>query len=72
MISGPFVVVIFGCFSYALLGDDCIYLLFHNVETDGHAPLGLERLEHRRAELTVLFGHVTRTLGEWIQGVGAS
>jgi hypothetical protein len=70
--SAPPVVATFGCFSYALLDDDRIRLHFQNAETDGHAPLGVERMGHRRADLTALFGHVKRTLGERAQVVGAS
>jgi hypothetical protein len=70
--SAPPVVATFGCFSYALRGGDRIRLHFRNAETDGHSPLGVERLGHRRADLTALFGHVKRTLGEQVRVVGAS
>jgi hypothetical protein len=70
--SAPPVVATFGCVSYALLSGDRIRLHFQNAETDGHSPLGVERLGHRRADLTALFGHVKRILGERVQVVGAS
>jgi hypothetical protein len=70
--AGPAVVATFGCFAYARLSGDRIRLHFQNAETDGHSPLGVERLGQRRADLTALFGHVKRTLGERVQVVGAS
>src|SRR5262245_24584556 len=70
--TAPPVVATFGCFSYELLRGDRIRLHFRNAETDGHSPLGVERLGQRRADLTALFGHVQRTLHERVQVVGAS
>jgi len=71
-LAGPAVVATFGCFSYALLSGDRIRLHFQNAETDGHSPLGVERMGQRRADLTALFGHVKRTLHERVQVIGAS
>jgi hypothetical protein len=70
--AAPRVVATFGCFSYALLSGNSIRLHFRNAETDGHSPLGAERLGHRLADLTALFVHVKRTQREPLQVVGAS
>ncbi|MGH7389143.1 MAG: hypothetical protein ACREM3_06740 [Candidatus Rokuibacteriota bacterium] len=70
--AAPPVVASFGCFSYALSSGGRIRLHFRNTETDGRSPLGVERLGQRLADLTALFGHVKRTLGEPLQVVGAS
>jgi hypothetical protein len=68
----PNLVATFGCFSYSRLSSDRIRLHFENAETDGHSPLGIERLEQRLADLAALFGHVKRTLRQPLQVVGAS
>ncbi len=70
--TAPPVAATFGCFSYALLSGDRIRLHFRNAETDGHSPLGIERLEQRRADLTALFGHVKQTLHQHVQVIGVS
>jgi hypothetical protein len=68
----PTVVATFGCFSYARLSGGQIRLHFRNAETDGHSPLGIERLDQRLADLTALFEHVKRTQHPPLQVVGAS
>ena len=68
----PNLVTTFGCFSYSRLSSDRIRLHFENAETDGHSPLGIERLEQRLADLAALFGHVKRTLRQPLQVIGAS
>jgi hypothetical protein len=68
----PGVVATCGCFSYAPLSGDRIRLHFVNAETDGHSPLALDRLGHRRADLAALFEHVKRTLPAAPRVVGAS
>jgi hypothetical protein len=70
--AAPIVVATFGCFSYAQLSGDRIRLHFQNAETDGHSPLGTERLDQRLADLTALFEHVKRTQRHPLQVVGAS
>ena len=70
--AAPVTVASFGCFSYARLSGDLIRLHFRNAETDGHSPLGIERLDQRLADLTALFEHVKRTQGHPLQVVGAS
>jgi hypothetical protein len=57
----PSVVATFGCFSYACEPRGRIRLHFENVEPNGRAPLGVERIEARLAELRALFEHVRRT-----------
>jgi hypothetical protein len=39
----PAAVATFGCFSFARLSDGHIRLHFHNAETDGRSPLGIDR-----------------------------
>jgi hypothetical protein len=68
----PTAVAAFGCFSYARLSGDRIRLHFHNAESDGHSPLGIERRGQRLADLAALFAHVKRTLGQPPRVVGAS
>jgi hypothetical protein len=68
----PATAATFGCFSYARSSRDRIRLHFRNAETDGCSPLGIERVGRRLAELTALFEHVKRTLGEPLQVAGAS
>ena len=68
----PAAVAAFGCFSYARLSSDRIRLHFLNAETDGHSPLGIERVGQRLADLAALFEHVKRTLRQPVQVVGAS
>lgn len=68
----PAAVATFGCFSYARLSGDRIRLHFQNAETDGHSPLGIERLGQRLADLAALFEHLKRTLRQPLQVVGAS
>jgi hypothetical protein len=70
--AAPSTVATFGCFSYARLSGDRIRLHFQNAETDGHSPLGIERLGRRLADLAVLFEHVKRTLRQPLQVGGAS
>jgi hypothetical protein len=70
--TAPAVVATFGCFSYARLSDDRIRLHFVNAETNGHSPLGIERLGQRRADLTALFEHLQRTEPDPRRMVGAS
>jgi hypothetical protein len=65
-------VATFGCFSYARSSGDRIRLHFQNAETDGHSPLGIERLDRRLADLAALFEHIKRTLRQPLQVVGAS
>lgn len=72
VIAAPGVVATFGCFSYAQLSGDRIRLHFHNAETDGHSPLGIERLGHRLADLAALFTQIKRTLRQPVQVIGAS
>ena len=70
--AAPATVATSGCFSYARLSGDRIRLHFQNAETDGHSPLGIERLGQRLADLAALFEHVKRTLRQPLQVVGAS
>jgi hypothetical protein len=56
-ISHP-IVATFGCFSYALRGDDSIKLHFRNAETEMCSPLTVGRVEQRRAELQALLRDV--------------
>jgi hypothetical protein len=70
--AGPTVVATFGCFSYARLSGDRIRLHFQNAETDGHSPLGIERLGQRLSDLAAVFEHVKRALPRSLQVVGAS
>ena len=72
VVAAPATVATFGCFSYAQLSGDRIRLHFQNAETDGHSPLGIERLDQRLADLTALFEHVKRTQRHPLQVVGAS
>jgi len=72
ILAGPPVVAALGCFSYALLSDNRIRLHFGNAETAEHSPLGRDRLEQRREDLTALFGHVQQTLRQSAQVLGAS
>jgi hypothetical protein len=53
----PSVVATFGCFSYAHEQSERIRLHFENVEPDGRAPLGVERIAARMTELRALFEH---------------
>ena len=57
----PSVVATFGCFSYARAEHERIRLHFEDVEANGQAPLGIERIASRQAELRALFEHVKRT-----------
>lgn len=68
----PNVMATFGCFSYARLSNDRLRLHFHDAETAGHSPLGIERVDARRKELAALFEHVKRTRREPVQVIGAS
>ena len=70
--TAPGVVATFGCFSYAPMSGDRIRLHFHNAETDGHSPLGIERQGQRLKDLASLFDHVKRTLPQPPHVVGAS
>jgi hypothetical protein len=70
--AGPVVVATFGCFSYALLGEDRIRLHFQNADTVGHSSLGVACLAQRRADLAALFGHVRHNLPERVRVVGVS
>ena len=70
--AAPGLVATFGCFSYALLGDDRLRLHFHNAEPDDHSPLALDRREQRRAELAALFAHVERAERRPLVVIGAS
>jgi len=70
--AAPTVVATFGCFSYARLTDDRIRLHFRNAETNGRAPLGVERQGQRLAELSALFGHVKHSPSEPLRVAGAS
>jgi hypothetical protein len=65
-------VATFGCFSYARSGDDRIRLHFHNAETGGHSPLGIERRRKRTDELAALFEDVRRSQGQPLTVAGAS
>lgn len=71
-VAAPALVASFGCFSYGLLAGDRVRLHFRNADTDGRSPLGLERRERRRLDLTALFRDVKRTMREPVQVVGAS
>jgi hypothetical protein len=71
-LAAPPVVATFGCFSYGRLAGDRIRLHFRNGETNGRAPLSVERRGQRVAELTTLFGHVKRTQPQPLTLVGAS
>ena len=71
-LGAPHVVASCGCFSYAPLSGGRIRLHFRNAETDGHAPLGIERRGQRLADLAALFGHVKRTRRQPLRVVGAS
>ena len=64
----PSVVATFGCFSYAREQPERIRLHFENVQTDGRAPLSVDCIAARRAELRALFEHVKCTQ----QGVEAA
>jgi hypothetical protein len=68
----PGIVATFGCFSYVLRSDGRIRLHFLNAETDGRSPLGIERREHRLADLAALFAHVKQTRPEPSRVLGAS
>jgi hypothetical protein len=68
----PNVVAAFGCFAYARSSSHRIRLHFQNAETDGRSPLGLDRVERRRADLAAMFEHVKRSQPEPPQVVGAS
>ena len=68
----PGIVATFGCFSYARLSAERLRLHFHNAEATGRSPLGKEREDERRAELTALFAHVKRTEHRSARVVGAS
>jgi hypothetical protein len=70
--TAPPVVATFGCFSYAFQAPDVVRLHFVSTDRQGNSPLGAPRLEHRRAELTALFGHLKRTAGEGVTVVGTS
>ena len=70
--AAPAVVATFGCFAYSRLSGERIRLHFQNAEADGHAPLAIERVGQRRAELATLFEHVKRTPRQPQQVVGAS
>jgi len=70
--AAPGIVATFGCFAYAPLSDDRIRLHFRNAETEGHSPLGIERVDQRLAELAGLFAHVTATRPQPARVVGAS
>jgi hypothetical protein len=63
----PSVVATFGCFSYAREQPERIRLHFENIEAD-RAPLGVDCIAARRAELRALFEHVKHTQ----QGVEAA
>jgi hypothetical protein len=65
-------VATFGCFSYARLSVKRLRLHFHNAEADRRSPLGKERQDKRRAELTALFEYVKRTEHRSVHVVGAS
>ncbi|MFI4998394.1 MAG: hypothetical protein ACHQK9_00815 [Reyranellales bacterium] len=57
----PSIVATSGCFSYGREQTEYIRIHFENVESDGQAPLGVEQVGSRRAELRSLFEHVKRT-----------
>jgi hypothetical protein len=54
------------------LSGDRIRLHFQNAETDGHSPLGIERLGQRLSDLAAVLEDVKRTLPQPLQVVGAS
>jgi hypothetical protein len=68
----PGIVATCGCFSYARLRDDRIRLHFLNVETDGHSPLGRDRVGQRLADLSTLFESVKRTQRSPLRVLGVS
>jgi hypothetical protein len=70
--AAPAVVATVGCFSYSRLSGERIRLHFQNAETDGHAPLGIERVGQRVAELAALFEHVQRTVRQPPRVIGVS
>jgi hypothetical protein len=57
----PDVVATFGCFSYAHERADRIRLHFENRDTGSSSPVGTDRLDARRHELSQLFAHVSQT-----------
>ena len=71
-VAAPNIVATFGCFAYARSSTDRIRLHFHNAETDGHSPLGIDRLGQRLADLAALFEHVKRTVRQPVQVGGRS
>jgi len=71
-IGPPGVVATCGCFSYTRLSDDRIRLHFQNVETEGHSPLGRDRVGQRLADLAALFENVERTQRPPLRVVGVS
>ena len=71
-VAGPAVVATFGCFSYALTGDERIRLHFQNAEPAAHSPLALDGVSQRLKELSALFEHVKQTPHQSLQVVGTS
>lgn len=70
--AGPPVVATFGCFAYAQPSTERIRLHFQNAETDGRAPLAIERVGARRTELAALLEHVKRTRRQPLRVAGVS
>jgi hypothetical protein len=56
--TAPATIATFGCFSYALQGDNVLRLHFRNAEPAGRSPLGASCGERRHAELKELFTHL--------------
>ncbi len=71
-VTSPALVASFGCFSYAVPRGEFVRLHFRDVERDGHSALSVERIAHRRADLTALFTHVKQTIPQDIPVVGIS
>ena len=71
-VAPPGLVGTFGCFAYSRLDDERIRIHFDNAETNGHSPLGIERRDHRLADLAALFAHVKRHAGREMRVIGAS
>jgi hypothetical protein len=70
--TAPPVVATIGCFSYALSSASRARLHFRNAETGGRSPLGVVRIEQRRADLRALFTHLKRTADDDVTVIGVS
>jgi len=70
--TAPALTATFGCFSYGFQSANVVRLHFINADADGQSPLGVARIERRRAELTAVFKHLKRTVAEDVTVVGIS